>query len=140
VDALRDAGQLALSLVAVEASGDADTVIGHVALSPVTLTPTPDGGPDWYGLGPLAVVPERQGQGVGSRLVRSALEHLSGLGAAGCVLLGDPAYYGRFGFRATPALVLAGVPAAYFQALAFGGAIPEASVAYAAAFSAGSDA
>jgi len=113
VAALRRAGALAVSLVAV----DEGRVIGHVAVSPVTVS---DGAPGWYDLGPISVLPARQGQGVGSRLLESALDALRARGAAGCVLLGDPAFYGRFGFRAEPGLVLPGVPPEYFQALTFG--------------------
>ena len=110
VDALRQAGALTVSLVAV-AQG---SVIGHVAVSPVSIS---DGAAAWYGLGPISVIPEHQSKGVGSRLMRAAIRALNDREAAGCVVLGEPAYYGRFGFRADPALVLAGVPSEYFQAL-----------------------
>lgn len=131
VNALRKAGKLTVSLVA-EADGE---VIGHVAVSPVTIS---DGTPGWQGLGPISVAPARQGQGVGSRLMREALRVLREKGAAGCVVLGEPGYYGRFGFRAEPGLVLPGVPPEYFQALSFNGAaaIPHGSVAYDEAFNA----
>lgn len=129
VDALRDAGALAVSLVAE----DADGIVGHVAVSPVQLS---GGSQGWYGLGPFSVAPERQGQGVGSALMRAAIEALRARGAAGCVVLGDPGYYGRFGFRAEPRLRLAGVPAAYFQALLLEGGWPDAEVEYHAAFGA----
>ena len=129
VNALRRAGALSVSLVAE----DDAAVVGHVALSPVSVS---DGSSGWYGLGPLSVAPQRQGQGIGSRLVRQALAELRGRGAAGCVLLGDPAYYGRFGFKPEPTLVLPGVPPEYFQALSFGGAVPAGTVAYHPAFDA----
>src|SRR5690606_24677108 len=112
VDALRNAGQLAVSLVA-EDNGE---IIGHVGISPVTMS----GGEDrWYGLGPLSVIPVRQGQGVGSLLVERGLAELRGLGAAGCVVLGDPTYYCRFGFKAEPSLLLPGAPPEHFQAISF---------------------
>ena len=130
VEALRDAGKLAHSLVAV----DGGQIVGHVALSPVTLS---SGETGWQGLGPISVQPDRQGQGVGSRLMKAALQRLRESGAAGCVLLGDPAYYTRFGFAAYPQLVLPGVPAEYFMALPFDGGVPHADVAYDAAFEAG---
>jgi putative acetyltransferase len=57
--------------------------------------------------------------GVGSALVRAGLAQLAGIGAAGAVLVGDPAYYGRFGFAARPGLVCDGVPDLYVPALAF---------------------
>ena len=129
VAALRRAGQLAVSLVA-EHSG---AVIGHVAASPVTIDDADIG---WYGLGPVSVVPPLQGQGIGTELIEETLSRLRALGAAGCVVLGEPAYYARFGFEANAAITLPGVPAEYFQALSFGGATPQGSVAYHASFSA----
>jgi putative acetyltransferase len=129
VGALRRADVLALSLLATVAGAP----VGHVALSPVSIA---DGTPDWFGLGPLAVLPAWQRQGVGARLVREALAMLRAQGAGGCVVLGEPAYYGRFGFVADPGLVLPGVPPGYFQALAFGAGRPRGAVAYHAAFEA----
>lgn len=127
--ALRDAGQLVLSLVAVERGG----IVGHVAVSPVTIS---DGAARWYGLGPVSVVPECQGQGVGTMLVRAALDGLRELEAAGCVVLGDPAYYGRFGFRHDKRLELPGVPAPFFQAVVLRGSVPCGQVNYHGAFAA----
>ena len=129
VAALRNAGQLRVSLVA--ASGP--ELVGHVAVSPVSLSTGETG---WHGLGPLSVHPQWQRQGIGSALVNTALERLRQLHSAGCVLLGDPAYYSRFGFKARPELVLPGVPAEYFQALPFGPDVPHAEVSYHAAFAA----
>lgn len=129
VRALRDAGQLAVSLVA-ERGG---SVIGHVAASPVTIS---DGRAGWYGLGPVSVAPAYQGQGVGTLLVEHAFAALRMLGADGCVVLGGPGYYSRFGFKVVPSLVLPDVPPAYFQAIAFGGAFPAGAVSYHAAFAA----
>lgn len=129
VDALRAAGQLTISLVADEAG----VVVGHVAISPVTLS---DGARGWYGLGPVSVHPDRQRAGIGVQLVERALDLLRQRSPAGCVVLGDPAYYGRFGFRADPALALPGVPPEVFQALTFDGATPRATVAYHAGFEA----
>jgi predicted N-acetyltransferase YhbS len=127
VDALRAAGQLTVSLVD-ERQG---ALVGHVAVSPVTVSGHI---PGWFGLGPISVLPGYQGIGVGSDLVRTALQQLRELGAAGCVVLGEPAYYGRFGFRAEAGLVLPGVPAEYFQALGFAGRVPPGEVAYHEAF------
>lgn len=127
IRALREAGQLVVSLVAV-AEGN---VVGHVAVSPVSLSV---GAPGWCGLGPIAVLPPYQGRGVGSRLMREALRILREKGAAGCVVLGEPAYYGRFGFAVDPALVFPGAPPEYFQALSFGPASPRGVVSYHAAF------
>ena len=129
IRALRASGHLAVSLVA-ESDG---AVVGHAAASPVTLS---SGAPGWYGLGPVSVLPARQRQGIGSRLVRHVLSALQAAGAAGCVVLGEPHYYARFGFRPEPSLSLPGVPAEYFQALAFRGTLPAGLVAYHDAFSA----
>jgi predicted N-acetyltransferase YhbS len=129
VNALRQRGRLALSLVA-EADGE---VVGHVAMSPVAIS---DGTPGWYGLGPLSVAPAWQGKGVGTRLMESAVAGLRQLGAGGCVVLGEPAFYGRFGFLARPELLYPGVPAEYFQALSFSGAFPHGEVRYDEAFAA----
>lgn len=129
VNALRKAGQLSVSLVAEES----DVVIGHVAVSPVSIS---DGSNGWYGLGPISVVPERQGEGIGSQLMEQALSELRRKGAAGCVLVGEPNYYGRFGFKAEPTLVLPDVPPEYFQAICFRGAVPTGTVAFDEGFNA----
>ena len=116
-----------MSLVAV-AQG---VVIGHVAISPVLIS---DGTTAWYGLGPISVLPEHQGKGVGSRLMREALDVLRARGAGGCVVLGEPGYYGRFGFHADSELVLAGVPPKFFQALKLGPSTARGTVVYHPAF------
>ncbi|MFC6094173.1 GNAT family N-acetyltransferase [Saccharothrix lopnurensis] len=92
VDELRaDTGWIpALSLVA-EADGE---VVGHVVCTRGSV----DGAPA-LGLGPLSVLPARQRTGVGKALVHTALGVADGLGEPLVVLLGDPAYYSRFGFR-----------------------------------------
>jgi putative acetyltransferase len=127
VDALREAGQLTVSLVA-RVDG---TVVGHVAISPVSVS---DGAAGWYGLGPLSVEPIFQRRGIGLRLMREALDALQGLGASGCVLLGDLRYYNRFGFRTDPNLTLPGVSPEYFQTLSFGASKPRGTISYHAAF------
>lgn len=129
VNALRDSQQLTVSLVA-EYEGQ---FVGHIAFSPVSIS---DGTTDWYGLGPVSVQPEFQNQGVGSQLIHAGLDKLKTLEAAGCVLLGDPEYYARFGFKAKPELVLQGVPAEYFQTLSFTEKMPHGDVVYAEAFNA----
>jgi putative acetyltransferase len=129
VSALRQAGKLTLSLVA-DAGGE---VIGHVAVSPVAIS---DGAIAWFGLGPLSVLPEHQHQGVGSRLMREALRILRAQDAAGCVLLGDPGYYGRFGFQADPSLTLLNAPPEYFLAISFRSSRPRGTVSYHEAFNA----
>ena len=92
---LRELGQLALSLVAV----DQDQMVGQVSFSPVTLS---DGSGPWFGLGPVSVTPGHQTRGIGSQLIRAGLEAISARGALGCILTGNPAYYQRFGFELAP--------------------------------------
>ncbi len=127
VQALRSRGQLSISLVA-----EVDRqLLGHVAVSPVALS---DGSAGWYGLGPISVMPAQQGKGIGSALMQAAIARLEQLQAAGCVVLGDPGYYQRFGFRNFPQLRLPGVPAEYFMALPLAGDVPQAEVRYDTAF------
>lgn len=129
VNALRCNGALSVSLVA-EHNG---VVIGHVAVSPVTIAGNNE---NWFGLGPISVVPSEQGKGVGTLLMNAAIDALKTLKANGCVLLGEPAYYSRFGFSPINGLTLPGVPAEYFQALHLQGTIPQGDVVYNDAFSA----
>ena len=129
VNALRTAGALAVSLVA-EMGGN---VVGHIAFSPVTVA---DGSEGWYGLGPISVLPRFQKQGVGKSLIRQGLSMLAAAGAKGCVLVGDPGYYGRFGFRNVPGLVYEGVPQEYVLALLLGKTQARGVVTFHQAFSA----
>ena len=103
INALRDSNALTISLVAVAGN----KVVGHIAFSPVTIS---DGSLGWYGLGPISVLPELQKQGIGKSLIYKGLSSLRSLGTKGCVLVGDPGYYERFGFRSLPDLVIDGVP------------------------------
>jgi predicted N-acetyltransferase YhbS len=123
VEALRAANVLSISLVA-EDDGE---LIGHIAFSPVTIS---DGSRGWCGLGPLSVIPAYQGRGIGRALVRAGLEHLETANMAGCVVLGDPAYYSGFGFIYDPKLILGGAPAGYFQRLVLKGSLAQGEVAY----------
>lgn len=93
VKALRENGQLTLSLVACSDDGE---IIGHVLFSPVTLN-----GQDmlWQGLAPLAVAKQYQEQGIAKALVKEAFEILPELGYPACVVLGDPSYYQKFQFE-----------------------------------------
>ena len=93
VEMLRASGSVVLSLVAV----DADRVVGHVLFSPVTVEHSAADS-RWVALGPIGVLPDRQGRGIGSRLVREGLDVCRSRGVDGVVLLGDPGYYARFGF------------------------------------------
>lgn len=127
VDALRRDGDLALSLVAE----DTARIVGHIAFSRVAIS---DGTVDWYGLGPVSVWPNLHHQGIGSALIRQGIAQLRKRGAAGIVLLGSPAYYGRFGFVHEPQLRYPGPPPEYFQCLVLAGGLPEGEVTYAPAF------
>ena len=129
IEALRAAKALTLSLVA-ELDG---RVVGHIAFSPVSIA---DGTTDWYGLGPLSVLPEYQRQGIGKALVEEGLSRLRGLNAKGCCLVGHPDYYRKFGFRNTPELVCEGVPPEVFFALSFDGHMPQGLVRFHEAFNA----
>lgn len=129
VAALRRCGALTTSLVAEEAG----RLVGHVAFSPVTIA---DGSPYWYGLGPVSVVPERQRRGIGTALIEEGLARLRELGAAGCVVLGEPNYYTRFGFACDPQLSYAGVPQGYFLAILLGKTRAVGEVCYHTAFAA----
>lgn len=127
IDGLRAAGTLTLSLVAVEGG----RIIDHAAFSPVTVDSRDAG---WFGLGPVSVRPDRQGQGTGGVLIREGLARLGDMGAQGCVVLGDPGYYSRFGFAVDSNLKFEGVPPEYFMALAFAAVSPSGAVIYQPAF------
>lgn len=127
IDALRAAGALTLSLVATEDGA----IVGHVAFSPVTINGEAG---DWYGLGPVSVWPDRQRTGIGQAVIGEGLQRLRAMGAGGCVLLGDPAYYARFGFANDPDLRHAGAPAWAFQRLALNGSTPRGEVSFHPAF------
>jgi putative acetyltransferase len=130
IDALRDAAALTLSLVAQEG----EAIVGHIAFSPVKIGENREG---WCGLGPVSVRPDLQGRDIGRALVNLGLERLRHQGAHGCVVLGDPAYYARFGFSSDPALHYPGVPPGYLQWLSFVGKRPRGEVRYHPAFDAG---
>jgi putative acetyltransferase len=127
VDALRGAGVLTLSLTATR-DGE---ILGHAAFSPVRINGRSCG---WYGLGPVSVRPDSQRKGIGSAIIRDGLHRLKTMKVDGCVVFGDPAYYGRFGFVSDPRLYYAPAPAGYFQRLAFTKAAPIGEVAYHSGF------
>lgn len=127
VKALRAADVLTISLVA-EIGGQ---VLGHVAFSPVTIS---DGSEGWYGLGPISVLPGHQRCGIGKSLVEAGLSRLHTLGAQGCCLVGDPAYYNRFGFRSVPGLQYEGIPQEYVLALPLRDHIPRGTITFHEAF------
>ena len=126
---LRAANVLTISLIA-KIGGK---LVGHIAFSPVTI---PDGSDNWYGLGPISVLPDYQKRGIGTRLVNEGLSLLKALGAEGCVLVGDPNYYKRFGFSSPDGLQHEGVPQENFLALSFCNRIPTGIVEFHEAFSA----
>ena len=123
IEALRAAGALTVSLVA-EVDG---RVVGHIAFSPVTMS---DGTQDWYGLGPVSVLPEYQRQGIGKALINEGLSRLKGMHARGCCLVGHPEYYRKFGFDNVPELAHEGVPPEAFFALSFDGHTPRGTVRF----------
>lgn len=113
IRALRTAHALSVSLVAEEAG----RIVGHIGFSPISIS---DDATGWYGLGPISVAPAWQHRGIGRALIEKGLAELRKIGANGCVLVGDPAFYTRFGFADNPALVLEGVPREYVLSLSFG--------------------
>lgn len=123
VEALRAAHALTVSLVA-ELNG---AVIGHIAFSPVTIS---DGTPDWYGLGPVSVMPSHQRHGIGKALIEHGLSRLKAKHARGCCLVGHPGYYRQFGFQNPSDLVVEGVPPEVFFALSFDGRYPQGTVTF----------
>jgi putative acetyltransferase len=125
VEKLRAEGALALSLVAEE-EGE---VIGYLAASAARIG-TQDG---WGLIGPLAVLPSRHRQGIGTALMIEALRRLRET-SRGAALVGDPAYYGRFGFRAFLGLSVAGCPPEVVQALPFDGTEPRGELIHHPAF------
>ncbi|MCA1967557.1 MAG: N-acetyltransferase [Rhizobium sp.] len=127
IERLRRLGKLTLSLVAE----DDGQIVGHVAFSPVTLSGGEGG---WYGVGPISVAPDRQKSGIGSALMREGLAKLEAHGASGCALVGEPAYYNRFGFIARPELTTTGVEPEYFLVLPLHGEVPSGMVRFHPAF------
>ncbi len=89
VDALRDAGAVTLALVAISDG----VVVGHILFSPL-----PVGAEVGAALGPMAVRPAYQRQGIGSQLVAQGMERLRGRGCPFVVVIGHPEFYPRFGF------------------------------------------
>ncbi|MFH1853050.1 MAG: N-acetyltransferase [Candidatus Neomarinimicrobiota bacterium] len=127
IHALRTAGVLTLSMVAERD----DIVVGHIAFSPVTIS---DGTRNWYGLGPVAVLPELHKQGIGTAQINEGLARLQALGGHGCQLVGDPNYYRRFGFNNYPQLVHEGIPPEVFMGMPFTDSIPVGTVNFHEAF------
>ncbi|GAB6190763.1 GNAT family N-acetyltransferase [Desulfocastanea catecholica] len=128
IDELRKDNALTVSLVAVIN----EQVIGHIAISAVSIS---DGTGDWYGLGPVSVLPEFQGRGIGSKLVKTGLSRIkNGIGGCGCVLVGPPNFYFMFSFANYPQLIHEGVPQDLFLALPFTENVPSGTVKFHPAF------
>jgi putative acetyltransferase len=128
VEALRSADALTLSLVAEMDDG---RVVGHIAFSHGEVNGIDCG---WFVIGPLAVLPDLQRQGIGQALMREGLKRMRDLGARGCVLVGDPAYYCRFGFESMPELQMEGVPPEFVLSLPMDSEIPQGNVTHHPAF------
>lgn len=124
---LRLDGALSLSLVA-EIDG---RVVGHIAFSSVTIS---DGTLSWHGLGPVSVMPDYQGRGIGTKMVNRGLDLLKSMGSNGCALVGLPTYYRRFGFRNHARLIHEGVPQEVFVAKSFSGQVPCGTLEFHQAF------
>jgi len=108
IDRLRAAGALAVSLVAM----DGDTLVGQASFSPAEISS--DEG-TWFALGPISVAPDRQGRGIGGKLIEAGVEAIRKMGASGCILTGDPNYYSRHGFVLAPDHCPANEPAEFFM-------------------------
>lgn len=93
IEALRSRGKAVVSLVAT----DDERVVGHVLFSEITVET--DNPVRVLGLAPLGVYPDVQGRGLGSALVNRGLQECRSAGYDAVVVLGNPAYYGRFGFE-----------------------------------------
>ncbi|MBL8582968.1 MAG: N-acetyltransferase [Rhizobiaceae bacterium] len=125
VEALRAGRALSLSLVAEEEGA----VVGYLAASPARV----DDQGGWGLIGPLAVLPSRHREGIGAALMTEALRRLRETGR-GAALVGNPAYYGRFGFRAFHDLRVAGCPPEVVLALPFDGVAPAGELIHHPAF------
>lgn len=123
IEKLRSDGDLVVSLVANRCG----KLVGHIAFSPVFLN---DRFKRWYGLGPISVAPARQRDGIGTALINHGLAKLRQLDARGCVLIGDPNYYSRFGFVGDARLTYRDLPPEFVQWLAFGDDKPEGRLRY----------
>ena len=123
IDALRAAKALTISLVA-EVDG---RLVGHIAFSPVIIS---DGTQNWYGLGPVSVLPGYQRKRIGKALIQKGLSRLKEMNAQGCCLVGHPEYYRRFGFENISGFVHEGVPQEGFFGLSFDGHYPQGKVTF----------
>lgn len=129
VDALRASGDAVLELVA-DSEG---RILGHILLSKLQAPP------NCLALAPVSVAPDDQNRGIGSALIREAVDRAKYAGWSAIFVLGDPAYYVRFGFDVDKAATFeTEYPAAYFMVLELEDATLErlsGKVEYAAPFS-----
>jgi putative acetyltransferase len=123
IEALRASGALTLSLIA-EMDGPCDR---SYCFSPGTIS---DGTQNWYGLGPVSVLPRYQRQGIGKVLIREGLSWLKDISAQGCCFAGHPDYYRKLGFKNILGLVHEGVPQEVFFALSFDEHFPHGTVCF----------
>lgn len=131
VEALRRHGDLTVSLVATRA----DNIIGHIAFSPARIGEDSE---SIFALGPVAAEPTLRHQGIGTALINAGLKQIRDLNARACVLVGDPNYYHRFGFKGDCGLRSGDLPPSVVQALVWGDVLLEGEISFAPAFSTGS--
>ncbi len=122
---LRKDGDLTLSLVAEE-----HEIIGHVAFSPAKISKAQG---VWYGLGPISVRADKQKQGIGTKLAHTGLEMLRKMGAAGCVLTGNPDVYAPMGFMSDPDLTYSGLNTKFIHYYILNGTAPKGEINFAEA-------
>ena len=125
INDLRNNGDLTLSLVA-----DIGEIIGHVAFSTATIS---EGKGQWYALGPISVRADKQRQGIGSAMAAEGLRKLSEMGAAGCVLIGNPQVYAPMGFVSHGQLTYGGLEPKFVQHLVLDGRSPKGEITFAPA-------
>jgi putative acetyltransferase len=127
IDNLRLVDSLFLSLVAVEG----EEPVGQITFSPATIS---SGSQPWYALGPVSVLPARQGEGIGAKLIREGLRRIQDQGALGCILTGNPKYYSRFGFERSPQNVPENESEQYFMLKLLNGQDPVGRFSFHSAF------
>ena len=127
VCALRERKAAILALVAIEGK----SVIGQIMFSPMTINGQDS---NWHALGPVAVHPDHQRQGVGSQMIMKGLAQLRVMNSEGCILLGSLDYYGRFGFLPSVELRVPGLPQEHLLILPFSDAVPTGIAAFDEAF------
>lgn len=129
MDALWRTGAAVVALVAE----DAGAIVGQAAFSKVLVNGRDVG---WHGCGPVSVAPALHKRGIGSALMREGLARLRTTGSKGCVVVGHPDYYPRFGFTRADTMRVPGVPPEALMAIRFDGVLPMGEVAFDQAFEA----